>query len=471
MRSLINRRWIACAAAAVMTASLFAGCGKAQKDSTPRTAPTETEAKAEESTVPPAPVSEGEKPETVFREYTSADGWKTSYDETYFTEEASSAGISFVFSDRSIGEACVSITYAKDRMPSEVLYDASEGMDPEKVKRYEASFTGGSDWAYVRQLNASDAVNGVGRTIFGIEHNGGTLLIDITSEEPDDEGNAIFLSDKVAEVLDFFEWTDHEPQTELAYITGEYRRTYDEEYEGEESEYTESITLEPDHTGIMSFQDDVPLNWTSTEILTDEGKTRQEFTVEGDMLYLESNGEWTEYERVGEPLPEYSYTGDDPVEKAIIEYMLEKNRDMYLTPDGAAMIPSFVIVRQEDGANAGEIRVYGNYWLFVYSKKGKTLFCESGGEAPAVFTLKKADGGEYQVTGYEQAGDDAQYAKDITRFAHGDKELEAQLFEAADTSKDLFRNSRMRYITEYVRTNGLDIDSYQDYGWEPVMLK
>ena len=75
------------------------------------------------------------------------------------------------------------------------------------------------------------------------------------------------------------------------------------------------------------------------------------------------------------------------------------------------------------------------------------------------------------MTGYEQAGDDAQCAKDITRFAHGDKELEAQLFEAADTSKDLFRNSRMRYITEYVRANGLDIDSYQDYGWEPVMLK
>lgn len=179
-----------------------------------------------------------------------------------------------------------------------------------------------------------------------------------------------------------------------------------------------------------------------------------------------------------EKLPPYSYNGTDGIEKAITDYFISDN--MYYQPEGSVYIPAFCIFKSEsigesrkkdkDGAVKGDVKVYGNFWTFNYSKQGRTLFCESGGEAPGVFYLKQTGENDYEVTVFGQAGDGSQYSEDIKRICAGNKALEEQYFSACDAGKEPLKSRRMWYIYNYVQDNDLDIDSYQDYGWDPVML-
>ena len=77
-------------------------------------------------------------------------------------------------------------------------------------------------------------------------------------------------------------------------------------------------------------------------------------------------------------LPEYVYYGDDPIEKAITEYYLSNNYHYEMKPSVA--IPAFCIFMSEADENDTDmVKVYGNYWLFVYEKDGTTLENISGG--------------------------------------------------------------------------------------------
>lgn len=179
-----------------------------------------------------------------------------------------------------------------------------------------------------------------------------------------------------------------------------------------------------------------------------------------------------------EKLSPYSYNGTDGIEKAITDYFISDN--MYYQPEGSVYIPAFCIFKSEsigesrkkdkDGAVKGDVKVYGNFWTFNYSKQGRTLFCESGGEAPGVFYLKQTGENDYEVTVFGQVGDGSQYSEDIKRICAGNKALEEQYFSACDAGKEPLKSRRMWYIYNYVQDNDLDIDSYQDYGWDPVML-
>lgn len=179
------------------------------------------------------------------------------------------------------------------------------------------------------------------------------------------------------------------------------------------------------------------------------------------------------------PLSPYRYTGDDGIEKAITEYF--QAQDMYYRPEGTVMIPAFCIFKSEtvvdpqskgsNEAKKGDVKVYGNFWDFVYSRKDKTLFCESGGEAPGVIYLKRTGDNAYEVTTFDRVGDGSQYSEDIKRICNGNKVLEQQYYDASDAGKDPLKTRRMWYIWNYVTDNDLDINSYQDYGWEPVALE
>lgn len=161
-------------------------------------------------------------------------------------------------------------------------------------------------------------------------------------------------------------------------------------------------------------------------------------------------------------LPPYAYPGEDPVEGAVAEYMAEVWLRDYLTEDGAAAIPAPVIHRVE-AQDEGRLLVYGNFWVFNYTLEGKVLACISGGVTPGIMTLEKtADG--WAVTALEEARDGTEYAPDIRRFSHGDAELEELYFNAP------YEETRLRFIRDYVAANGLDVEAYQDYGWEPVPL-
>lgn len=167
-------------------------------------------------------------------------------------------------------------------------------------------------------------------------------------------------------------------------------------------------------------------------------------------------------------LPPYAYTGNDPVEAAVAAYTAQVGQDLYLVTEGSVSIPAPVIIRMEETDNS-HILVYGNFWVFNYELNGKTLECISGGEAPAIMTLEKTNDG-WTVTAVDQAGDGEEYAADIRRLSHGDKELEKLFFAASYGDGDLLTNVRHQYIQDYVIANNLDVEAYKDYGWDPIPL-
>ena len=187
-----------------------------------------------------------------------------------------------------------------------------------------------------------------------------------------------------------------------------------------------------------------------------------------DTIQVNIDDEWHIFEKFDYDewyiLPEYVYCGDDPIENAITNYVLANN--YHYEMKASVAIPAFCIFMSEvDENDADMIKVYGNYWLFTYDRIDNTLECMSGGEAPGVMYVKK-NGNEYVVDHFEQVRDGSYHTDDIKAICNGNKSLEDQFFG----SSDAMTTSRTYTIKKYVEMFDLDIDSYHDYGWDPVML-
>jgi len=169
-------------------------------------------------------------------------------------------------------------------------------------------------------------------------------------------------------------------------------------------------------------------------------------------------------------LPPYAYTGADPIEGAIANALAADERaSLYLTEPGYVTIPCPIILKT-DMADETHARVYGDFWILNYVKRGERLINISGGEYPAVIQMEKKDG-EWRVTAMEEAGDGDDYTADIERFAEGDQELEEKYFAAADLGAAEQQDIRTRFIREYAEANNIGVTAYQDYGWDPIPLQ
>ncbi len=169
------------------------------------------------------------------------------------------------------------------------------------------------------------------------------------------------------------------------------------------------------------------------------------------------------------PLPAYAYTGDDPVEAAVIAYMQESGiMDGYWLAEGGVCVPTPVIVYEREADDTHET-VYGNFWTFCYVLQGDVLVCNSGGELPGVMQLE-AQGDGWKVVSAEFAGDGEDYDRDIKRFADGDDDLLEAMYGAADGDGEPLKNARRVTLEAYVTANGLSVAAYQDPYWEPVGL-
>lgn len=166
-------------------------------------------------------------------------------------------------------------------------------------------------------------------------------------------------------------------------------------------------------------------------------------------------------------LPAFAYTGNDPVEAAVIKYMQETDFG-YETPEGGVLIPTPIILVQHINDGETEATVWGNFWIFTYARNGKILECTSGGENPGVLKLEKKDG-EWAVVSAEFAGEGEDYQKDIKKFADGDEKLEEQYGLTVGTDGYLPQYQRAA-VVEYVRVNNLDIEAFQDAGSDPVSV-
>ena len=219
--------------------------------------------------------------------------WTVTYDPALVGASEEGDAVTFTYTGESAGTNSIKIQYVSDRMPDEVLYDAmadEEGL-PEHT-RSEGYFAGRSDvWAL--RTSVTDEAGEKGTDYTAVEHNGGTLLITSDWQRQDDAVGTT-VSDTMAQILDSFVFTSHDPQTWCDYVPGRYVQTLQEETEGETTEVEYYVELNADHTGTLSLQDEIPVIWYCREgrlLNADTYEQIGEYTIEGDTLYLADQGE------------------------------------------------------------------------------------------------------------------------------------------------------------------------------------
>ena len=57
------------------------------------------------------------------------------------------------------------------------------------------------------------------------------------------------------------------------------------------------IVLNEDHTGVMKMQDDVDILWGSNELMAADGSFSYEYTIEGDSLMVNYDGQWLTFNK------------------------------------------------------------------------------------------------------------------------------------------------------------------------------
>ncbi|WP_155242787.1 hypothetical protein [Butyrivibrio fibrisolvens] len=187
-----------------------------------------------------------------------------------------------------------------------------------------------------------------------------------------------------------------------------------------------------------------------------------------DELFAElDNVEVIEFQPVGgvsssSKVPAYEYPGPELFYTVLYDYMIDELSKDYSDYD--VCIPCPVII-SEDESDKDDIKVYGNFWIFNYNLNGDVLECTSGGSYPGCIHLKSTDEG-YEVISMD-------IVEDGTDFDESAKKIFGDLYDTftKDGEDENVREElRAQIIANYVAANGLNITSYQDYGWDPVAL-
>lgn len=165
---------------------------------------------------------------------------------------------------------------------------------------------------------------------------------------------------------------------------------------------------------------------------------------------------------VGENAPEFLYGGSDPIVGAACQEILADAEENY--GPGQIEIPSPRVLYVDD-ADPEDVKVFGYFNIDGYTVEGKRLMSQSGGRVPGVMHMKEAYG-RYVVTSFEKATDGAGHDESIREFCKDYDGLADRFFAEADDED----KTRTAFARMYVLENSLDIESYQDYGWNPVEL-
>ncbi|MBQ3389882.1 MAG: hypothetical protein IJG57_02260 [Firmicutes bacterium] len=158
----------------------------------------------------------------------------------------------------------------------------------------------------------------------------------------------------------------------------------------------------------------------------------------------------------------YGYAGTDPLEFAIYQYMAEEVSKNY---DQAEVSIPTVSIFHIDYTNDEDVLAMGDFWLENYYVEGDTLKCVSGGNYPGVFHLKK-DGENYTVDHFDVVADGAGFDASARELFGEYYEDFMKIYSDSDARNEL----RKITVSDYVNLNGLDINYYQDEGWDPVEL-
>ena len=224
------------------------------------------------------------------KEYVSDRGWSVKYDPSIITVNEGEDMTSFVYTGESAGTNMLTISYIADKLPDEVLSELTEGWgDPGSVESSESYFPGTSDkWGLWRTLLSNGEGSGLSENVFAGEYNGGVLMFDFTTHKAEDDSIDIPVSDALSAVIDSIKYEDFGPQTMYEDYPGVYKMEETEEIEGEEMTYEYSITLNEDHSGVISIQDDINMMWGSNLLIGADFS--YDYSVDGDKLTVDMDG-------------------------------------------------------------------------------------------------------------------------------------------------------------------------------------
>lgn len=188
-----------------------------------------------------------------------------------------------------------------------------------------------------------------------------------------------------------------------------------------------------------------------------------ESDMEEHTLYMERvNGRWLMADFDGHKADCIRYIANNrkeqAVRQAISEYLLREIAPYYL--QGEICVPSLMMVRETDSC------IWGDFWVFWYKVEGDTLKAVSGGDHPGMMTLKY-ENGQPQVIDFERVEDGAGNDASARRI-FGDY---YDIFMNMHANESVREAVRREQLGEYVQQNGLNVQYYQDFGWEAVALE
>jgi len=222
--------------------------------------------------------------------YMSSDGYQVRYyGETVESMEIDEHSVQFVYTAESSGTNMLVISYITDKQPEEALYDLTSAWgDQESIKRSEGFMPGTDDkWGYWRIMDSTADGSGLNQTAIAGEYNGGVLMFEIISHVSGDDGMDMAVSDTLSELINSITYDDFRPQTMYSYYPGTYQAD------------AGTLTLSADHTGTLKLVADTDIMWGSNYIQATNGTARYDFTIEGDMLYLDYEDRLIEFAKSG----------------------------------------------------------------------------------------------------------------------------------------------------------------------------
>lgn len=227
-------------------------------------------------------------------------GWYAQYEPALLTVKEEKDDVTFLYKGEASGENYVEIRYISGKEAREVLTAELEQLQDEKgveddaIIRDEWYFFGNT-WGYIASAEYSDDDGDVTVLYQAAEYNGGVILTKLLEHMTDEsvlEREMDVALRKIVETLAFYHY---DAQTEFSYVPGTYVRT---ESDGDA---VDKIILKKDHTGTIIFQDQIPVYWGSY-LLTEKSTGRTyEYTIEGEMLMLNLDDQWIEFEKTENP--------------------------------------------------------------------------------------------------------------------------------------------------------------------------
>ena len=233
--------------------------------------------------------------------YTSKNGWSTQYDKNSFEVNETGEGTYFVYTGDCAGTSYVGLSVVNRQSAKEVLYEKTANWNQANMMVNEGLFQG-DKWAYTRILTPSAGEVPVYQMCQAAEYNGSVFLIEAYETMGNNEAMNMNVSDNISMVIDALQLGYYETQTEFNNYVGTYVYSYDDVVGGQVQIVTDTITLNPDHTGILTMQDNVHFYWGSHELyMNSNWNDRREFAIEGDSIYVNmGNNNWVEFTRVEE---------------------------------------------------------------------------------------------------------------------------------------------------------------------------